>query len=445
MTRHYVISDLHLGMGRLANDSWHPLEDFRSDAAFKKFLNFLAENKADELIINGDWLEFMQLEPLAYQNNLFSVDGHRLGWSQDESLQKLESCKAKAAHEGFFSDLSKFLAENKNRKVTVMMGNHDPDLFWPNVQQEMRALLGSPSTAQLEFCQTFVRRGTAHIEHGNQYCSPENKFYNPTNIFHQCAADGKERLEMIWGTIFVMEFFNQIEDKLPFADNLKTQSRAIWLGIRNGWVSGKMAAKFVKFLWGAGIPWSSITANVLSPNEKEPEELIQNLEDRDLATELIDIYDNNPGFKSAFDQEIAATPEEDWKSINSERQQPVTLDQLEPEVVGAAHTLGIFRDEPEFRGAEQLLKQDGVEYVVFGHTHMEIDGHDPKARVKKYFNTGSWIGSIDLAKEENRKRLKTISEDDLKDDKLFDLRLMTALIEVDDNNRTTVELQPLNV
>src|SRR5580765_7777197 len=118
MSRHYVISDLHLGMGKLPDQSWHPLEDFRSDAAFKSFLDFLEDDDAEELIINGDWLDFMQLEPYAYTPDFFSVDGHRLGWTEEDSLQKLENCRK--AHAGFFSDLSSFIAANKKRKLSVL-------------------------------------------------------------------------------------------------------------------------------------------------------------------------------------------------------------------------------------------------------------------------------------------------------------------------------------
>jgi UDP-2,3-diacylglucosamine pyrophosphatase LpxH len=445
MTRHHVISDLHLGMGKLVDGNWHPLEDFRTDAAFKQFLDFLTEDRSDELIINGDWIEFLQLEPFAYSPSLFSEKGHRLGWTEADSLTKLESCRAERAHKRFFDDLRSFLAHNKNFKLTIMMGNHDPDLFWPAVQTEMHKLLGSPPKHQLKFCQTFTRRGTSHIEHGNQYCSPENKFNDPTTVFHACTVDGKQRIEMVWGSIFVMEFFNRLENDFPFADNLKPQARAIWLGIKNGWVDGDIAAKFVKFLWGAGIPWRAIAANVLSEQPRKPDQLIQNINDQALARELLNIYDINSDFRKDFDKEIAKTPAEEWKAINSiDHQQPITLEQLTPEVEGASPTLGIFRDEPEFRGAGSLLEQPGVEHVIFGHTHVEIDGSRPEAKVKRYFNTGTWVGSIDLAKQENRERLSKITETDLKDETLFEQRLMAAVIQVGDDGHTAVSLERLN-
>ena len=243
-----------------------------------------------------------------------------------------------------------------------------------------------------------------------------------------------------------MEFFNNIEKDFPFADNLKTQGRAIWLGIKNGWVGGDMAAKFVKFIWGAGIPWEAIAANVLSEQPRKPDQLIQNINDQELAQELLNLYDSNPDFRKDFDEEIAKTPTEEWKAINSiDHQQPVTLEQLMPEVEGASPTLGIFRDEPEFRGAEKLLEQQGVEHVIFGHTHVEIDGSRPEVKVKNYFNTGTWVSSIDLSKKENRARLRKIKGNDLKDETLFELRLMATVIHVRDDWHTEVSLERLNI
>ena len=446
MTRHYVISDLHLGMGRRDDGSWHPLEDFKSDELFGRYLNFISDDGGDELIINGDWIDFHQLEPFAYpEQRLFSADGHRLGWTEADSLKKLESCKAAGAHKKFFDDLGHFL-RTTGKKLIIVMGNHDPDLFWLLMQAEVRSLLGPREEGQLEFVQTSLLCGTAHVEHGNQHCSPENKFYNPNNIFHLGAAGDVARLEMVWGTIFVMEFFNKIEEAFPYADNIKTQSRALWLGIKNGWVGGDMAAKFVKFIWGAGIPWGSLSANVLSDQPQSPEELIAGIADPEISRELFERYDGNPDFRSRFDEEIAQTAAEEWEAVNApNHQRPVTDEQLTPAVDDEASRLGLVRDEPEFRGASELLGGPGVEYVVFGHTHSEIDGSDPKAVVANYFNTGSWVNSLDLSKRENRERLKNITGEDLQRDDLFELRLRQAVIDVDDDGRTSVELRPIEV
>jgi UDP-2,3-diacylglucosamine pyrophosphatase LpxH len=439
--RHYVISDLHLGMGRLRDGSWHKLEDFMYDEQFKRYLDFIARDGGDELIINGDWIDFMQLEPFAYQAGLFSEDGHQLGWTEDDSLKKLENCVAENAHKPFFDDLRSFLQDTKVR-LTIMMGNHDPDLFWPKVQQRVRELLGSTDQSKLQFVRKSIKKGTAHIEHGHQYCSPENRFFNPDNITHICTADGKERLEMNWGTIFVMEYFNELEKEYPFADNVKTTMRALWLGIRNGWVKGPIIGRFIKFLVGVGVPWSSITANVLSDQKREAYQVIQQVDDFELRRELLKLYERDSETKFAINDEIANTTEKEWKAINQAVHPAVNINMLSPEVEDASPTLGIFRDEPEFRGASQILGYPDVEYVVFGHTHMEIDGGAEDARVGKYFNTGSWINSLDLSVKANRQKLKDISELDLTDGTLFDLRLRQVVIDVTDTE-TKVSLSQI--
>jgi UDP-2,3-diacylglucosamine pyrophosphatase LpxH len=443
MTRHHIISDLHLGMGRLDDNNWHSLEDFKSDDFFRSYLDRVAAD-ADELIINGDWIDFHQLEPYAFpEQYLRSETGHRLGWTEEDSLSKFENCRAARAHKGFFDDLRHFL-RNAAAKLTVIMGNHDPDLFWPRMMEEVRNLLCPRRQEQLEFVQTFTRRGTAHIEHGNQYCSPENRFSNPSDVFHRCTTDGKLRLEMVWGTVFVMEFFNSIEQEFPYAGSLKTQSHAIWWGIKNGWIGGDIAAKFVKFLSGAGVPWSSITANMLAGGKRQPsEELIKGV-DTGIYQDLIALYDGNPHFRQKFDEEIALTPAEEWIGITSSNRPELSIDMLTPLVDEASTTLGIFRDQPEFRGALKLLKQSGVKQVIFGHTHAELDGSRDDAKVKNYFNTGSWVNSLDLSKKETRERVTKLTREDLKNDGLFELRLMSSIVEVEEDNSTFVSLVQLN-
>lgn len=442
MTLHYVVSDLHLGMG-----IGHPLEDFTSDEQFHALLDRITAEKGDELIINGDWIDFPQLEPLdCYPSQkLFSTDGHRLGWTEGDSLKKLESCKARGAHGGFFDDLRAFLKSGK--KLTVMMGNHDPDLFWGRVKDELHSMLSPPDPNQLQFTQTFIRRGSAYIEHGNQHSTPENKFFNPANVFHDCAQDGHTRLEMVWGTIFVMEFFNDLEERYPFADNVKTQLRALYLGLRNGWLGGREMGKMVKLLWSAGIPWG-VLPELLGEAPVVPAALIQNLDDQNLATELLGIYDSDPRFRAEFDKEILGhTAPEEWRSmLSTTPQQPVTLEELTPQTELASDTLGIFREDPEVRAARRIMETySDVKQVIFGHTHTEIDGAvEGGGGVPGYFNTGSWVRSMDLSDEANRRRLQSISLDDLRDSALFKLRPRCAVIEVGAGGETSVRLSQVD-
>jgi UDP-2,3-diacylglucosamine pyrophosphatase LpxH len=428
-------------MGRLKDGTgWYPLEDFREDAeaAFDQLLDLMERERADELIINGDWIDFLQLEPFAYTVDLYTEAGRRLGWTEGESLQKLESCKAAHAHLSFFQKLRDFL--RGGRKVTVMLGNHDPDLFWPKVQAELRDLLRPPREELLEFVRTHVRRGTAHIEHGNQHGSPENRFQDPLNIFHRCWSDGLERLEMVWGSIFVMEFFNELEQTHPYADKIKPTLSAVWLGLSNGWLDRALAAKFVKFLKGAGVPWRSL-GEMLSDRGRDPKDIIRSIRDKKLARELLEIYNRDTGFREALRVELERTGTEEWASINTlGNDPPVTLDELTPTDEETSITLGLFRQDAEIRAAKRLLVQSKVEHVIFGHTHTEMDGAGPNAVIENYYNTGTWIRRLDLKKSENRQLMRTISKDDLKRDEIFESRIMTALVELGESGQTQVSL-----
>src|SRR5262245_25159176 len=123
--KHYVISDLHLGMGK-KNGDLHPLEDFDSDAAFAKFLEIVSENNG-QLIINGDWIDFLQLEPLPSVGSRKTVEGIPLGWSAQEALVRLETCLT--THCEHFKQVEDYL--KRGGSLIVMQGNHDADWFFP--------------------------------------------------------------------------------------------------------------------------------------------------------------------------------------------------------------------------------------------------------------------------------------------------------------------------
>ena len=54
-----VISDFHMGLGRRADGTWDPKEDFRWTGALRGFLSELSRRNSDrtDLVIAGDFLE----------------------------------------------------------------------------------------------------------------------------------------------------------------------------------------------------------------------------------------------------------------------------------------------------------------------------------------------------------------------------------------------------
>jgi metallophosphoesterase superfamily enzyme len=119
-----VISDLHIGAGSL--------EDFDPEVeqAFGEFCDqIIAENQPTEVVINGDFLDFVQAEP--WQSGEFesvTKTGVPLCFTEDQSIEKLESILR--AHTATFDALAGLLKSKDVRRLTILPGNHDADLFW---------------------------------------------------------------------------------------------------------------------------------------------------------------------------------------------------------------------------------------------------------------------------------------------------------------------------
>ena len=268
-----------------------------------------------------------------------------------------------------------------------------------------------------------------------------NAFQNHPNIFHadrNSPIFGEPRFELLWGSRFVLGFFNNLEMTHPFADNLKTMTRALLLGIKNKWVNAGTAADVLKFFWGSGIPWRDIP-QLLGPEEVDVIRMLHEIDNPEVRDFFFDRLHSDPGFERELSASIKSTPKEELSRFRNTDRLDIGKKEIQ---VSEPGTLGIFRDSREIRQARMLLEQPGVTSVIFGHTHQEIDGHDPAAPLGGYFNTGTWTPRFDLRKEENQAMLRQgkMPEEILSDRTRFELRLMYAEI---DDQAGTVELKEL--
>src|SRR5690606_21478290 len=107
------------------------LEDFFHDREFIEFLEYFSsgiyENTEVELILNGDFfnllmIDFEEVEPeivtelIALRRMKKIIDGHRASMNALRYFQSLEL-----------------------KSVTFVMGNHDPGILFPSVQELIRA------------------------------------------------------------------------------------------------------------------------------------------------------------------------------------------------------------------------------------------------------------------------------------------------------------------
>jgi UDP-2,3-diacylglucosamine pyrophosphatase LpxH len=204
------VSDLHVGGG--PND---PGDDHvYHKQQFSQFITMLRDSLEGqageiELFINGDFLEFAQVNPGAY-----TLGSAKFWCSEAESMQKLEPILQ--GHPNIFAALKEF--SSQGNRVTMAAGNHDVELFWGDVQKRLQEVAGPISFALGE--EWFTRYdGRLKIGHGHQV-DPANCFESWWNPI-LAGPDGVARLEMCPGTLFMVKFVNWLEGEFPFADNIK--------------------------------------------------------------------------------------------------------------------------------------------------------------------------------------------------------------------------------
>lgn len=419
----YIISDTHLGAG--AHD---PLEDFFQDDAFRAFVGRIARSDTT-LYLNGDFIDFVQIAPFAVPQPM------HLLWDEAASLTKLET--AITAHAGCFAALKELIAAGG--RVVVTVGNHDLDLAWPGVQSRMRAELGNPASDRLRFVTGAEVFAGVHIEHGHAF-TPENCPRDPLNFFHQ--ADGKLWLERVWGTDFMLQFYNQLERDHPYADNVKPMLSVAWAGLRKRWIGAREILRMLVFLKKRGIPWQGIASSTLSQAQPvEPQLLAASFADGDWQQAIVERLQTDPGFAPALAQAAAELAPAERALAASPEAIGLGVD-VKMTDAPAHRTMGVFRDDREHRAAKQRL-QGGISAVVFGHSHELVDGATLDGELKhRLFNTGSWLPHLDLKSAFIRQKIKQegLTEDMLKDKSLYVVERWAARISDDGRQPAQVQL-----
>ena len=127
-----VLSDLHMGTGRLAADGTiNVIEDFRSDQQLLDLLEYYRTGEyvdaEVEVILNGDIFECLALvDPDDHDPTLITLA---------KSLAKID--RILEGHKEVFAALRTFAA-GERRQVTFMVGNHDQELLWDEVQARLK-------------------------------------------------------------------------------------------------------------------------------------------------------------------------------------------------------------------------------------------------------------------------------------------------------------------
>ena len=178
-THTFVISDLHLADAEPPhphNPLWKRFKRprFFIDQTVASFLDHIRAQANGtgpvELVLNGDIFDFDSVMAMPKPPE----PGFHLSWLERRRGLKPEEAKSRfkirtilEAHAHWTQAVNNFL-EDGHRMIFVI-GNHDIELHWPGVQQDIIDRLGSRPD-QIRFVEWFyVSNRDTLIEHGNQY------------------------------------------------------------------------------------------------------------------------------------------------------------------------------------------------------------------------------------------------------------------------------------
>jgi UDP-2,3-diacylglucosamine pyrophosphatase LpxH len=397
----FIVSDLHLGAGDY-------LDDFDHDDEFIAFMDMVGKPRNTELVINGDFIDFVAVNLDKTSVRPFS----RLGSTESESLAKLE--RVLEAHSAFFSSLRRYM--ERGHRIVLIPGNHDVDLFWPNVRDRLLEELGGPDSDHFHFESSGIYRvGPVYIEHGNQYYA-DSVFENFTHPFLRNPKTGEMRLERSWGNCFLEYFSNgMMSERNPFINNVRPIPNMVFLGIQDEswWFKTVYGYKLLRFMSRVGFP-----------PFKESRELLQRKREGRLDTwgysrkRFMDLMSRRgrvemPGVEDA-EQLPAGLPEDDGE------EEPVQDGLL-------LDSLATREDALSVAAREALLSEEDIDVVVFGHDHRYYSNElQPMLGGKKgkyYVNTGTWIPMLFLTRTKRQLRWR-----DLEDESLYQQLLTYAVI-----------------
>jgi UDP-2,3-diacylglucosamine pyrophosphatase LpxH len=189
-----IVSDLHLCEAEPVNPKYPLWKKFKTrqfffDDVFVNFLNHIQEKahgQPVELILNGDIFDFDSVMARPEK------PAFRFHWLEEMRglYPRPERSKFKIQiilkhHHVWVQGLKEFV--KKGNKAVFVIGNHDLELHFPDVQNEILAALDlDPEASQrVRFCEWFyISNQDTLIEHGNQY-DPYCMCEDPVNPFIQ--------------------------------------------------------------------------------------------------------------------------------------------------------------------------------------------------------------------------------------------------------------------
>ena len=178
-THTVIISDLHLADAEPPhprNPLWKRFKrkKYFIDRSFKELLEAIMKEASGpiELILNGDIFDFDSVMEIPPKKRPFRVTWleKKTGLNSEELKSRYKMSVILRDHSVWTDALREFVVAGN--RVVFLIGNHDMELHWPGVQEDILHTLDLPhdKRGNVRFCEWFyISNKDTLIEHGNQY------------------------------------------------------------------------------------------------------------------------------------------------------------------------------------------------------------------------------------------------------------------------------------
>ncbi|HCM39855.1 MAG: hypothetical protein A2070_12065 [Bdellovibrionales bacterium GWC1_52_8] len=190
-----VVSDIHLSDAEPAHPKkplWKRYKRAKHfiDKSFKSFLETMSTRISGpiELVLNGDIFDFDSVGkvPLHFRTTWLE---RKRGLAAEEPKSRFKIGVILADHPVWVEALREFV--ERGNRVVFIIGNHDMELHWPSVRQDIvdHLKLTPELRENIRFCEWFyLSNQDTLIEHGNQY----DAYCLATNPIHPLIKKGKK-------------------------------------------------------------------------------------------------------------------------------------------------------------------------------------------------------------------------------------------------------------
>lgn len=209
-----VISDLHLGAGKMIKGRRNFLEDFFFDRELIEFLNYynngIYKDQEVELVINGDFLDLLAVPFINYFDDEF--------WSEKAAVEKMRMIVR--AHKGVMDALVDFIS-NEKRKIVYIIGNHDGELVFDSVKEVFFDIFPEEHKSKIILKNEIVEYSpikNVFIKHGHQYEIAHQFDQNASVVL---SKDNEKYFLPPWGSYYVTRVVNKFKEERSYINSVK--------------------------------------------------------------------------------------------------------------------------------------------------------------------------------------------------------------------------------